>query len=597
GTSGRPKGAVLTHGALAWSAAASAARLGVSADDTWLVPLPLFHVGGLAVLVRSALYGTEVLLVEGFEPADVADHLVSGQATLASLVPTMLSRVLDVWDDEEQVLGRTVRACRQIRAVLLGGGPIAPTLLGRAARHGVPIALTYGLTEAASQVATAQPTTSPRLADGLPPLPYTEVAIRDEHGRSAPIGAVGEIVVKAPGNFSGYWHGAAEGGTGVQLDAAVGGTGARLDAAGWLHTGDGGYLDERGNLHVVGRRADLIVTGGENVYPAEVEAAIERHPGVTECCVVGLPDDEWGSRVVAAVVSGPGRGVSDRELELTAREVLAGYKVPRAFVRWGDRLPRNAAGKLRRSAVRDELEWRRASEAAAEAPPASVDFERAWLERLARCLEEHGDDELRERVLQGSEGLTDESSRREVIEWTRKAMERLTALTDPRTSHDVMSGCACQYPVSQLRDARRAYKEWGDVAAAVAVLQAQFEDFLTNQLGLSESLVRRVVDLGWGLAGRLEGKTVFATKIPKSGSLEEYLAEPDPEKRRALYCHCPRVRDAVAMGEDLPLTYCLCGAGFYRGIWEEILQRPVRVEVVRSVLSGDDVCTVAVHLD
>jgi O-succinylbenzoic acid--CoA ligase len=333
GTSGRPKGAVLTHGAHAWSAAASAVRLGVAPDDRWLVPLPLFHVGGLAALLRCAWYGTAVSLQPRFEAPVVARELQSGDVTLASLVPTMLTRVLDVWGDKP--------APEALRAVLLGGGPVPGELLERAASHRIPIALTYGLTEAASQVATAAPTRQPRLDEGLPPLPFTELRIVDDDGRSSPGGTVGEITVRGPSVTAGYWN-----------DRRA--TEKKL-SGGWLHTGDGGCLDKGGRLHVFGRRADLIVTGGENVYPAEIEAVFDRHPAVSESCVVGVPDPEWGSLVVAVVVQGGGSDVSERELEVFARDRLAGYKVPRQIV-WRVRpLPRTAAGKLRRAEVRELL--------------------------------------------------------------------------------------------------------------------------------------------------------------------------------------------------------------------------------------------------
>ncbi len=128
------------------------------------------------------------------------------------------------------------------------------------------------------------------------------------------------------------------------------------------------------------------------------------------------------------------------------------------------------------------------------------------------------------------------------------------------------------------------------------MLQEQFEAFLRDSLALEEAYVEEVVSRGWGLAGILEGRRILATKIPKSGYLAAYLVETDREKRMQLYCHCPRVRDVLKTGESLPATYCYCGAGFYKGIWEEILQEPVEVEVLGSVLARDEVCSIAIYL-
>jgi acyl-CoA synthetase (AMP-forming)/AMP-acid ligase II len=176
---------------------------------------------------------------------------------------------------------------------------------------------------------------------GLPPLPFNEISVRDESGDVVPTGTIGEISVRSPSVTTGYWNDP------VASRAAI--------EDGWLATGDGGYLDRDGCLHVVGRRSDLIVTGGENVYPAEVEAVLDQHPAVAESCVVGLPDADWGSRVVAVAVRSRGPDVSDADLEAHARSALAGYKVPREVIWRTAPLPRTAAGKLRRREVREAL--------------------------------------------------------------------------------------------------------------------------------------------------------------------------------------------------------------------------------------------------
>lgn len=225
-----------------------------------------------------------------------------------------------------------------------------------------------------------------------------------------------------------------------------------------------------------------------------------------------------------------------------------------------------------------------------------LDFERAWLRKLSAGLDAVAGRETRDRVLLGSESLSSESPREEVIAWTRDAMGRLDSLVEEADRRAILTGCACQSPKAALQGARGAYEETGDVALAHQVLQEQFESFLRETLELDEESVVTVVEKGWGSAGVRQGNTIIATKIPKSGYLLDYLAETDPAKKRELYCHCPRVRDALKFSTSLSPAYCYCGAGFYKGIWEEILQQPVEVELLESVLQGDEVCKFSVHL-
>ena len=225
-----------------------------------------------------------------------------------------------------------------------------------------------------------------------------------------------------------------------------------------------------------------------------------------------------------------------------------------------------------------------------------LDFERAWLRKLSAGLDAVAGRETRDRVLQGSESLSSESPREEVIEWTRDAMGRLDSLVEEADRRAILTGCACQHPKTALQEPRRAFEETGDVAVAHQVLQEQFESFLRETLEIDDEGVADIVDRGWGSAGVRKGGTIIATKIPKSGYLLDYLAETDPAKKRELYCHCPRVREALRFSTRLSPTYCYCGAGFYKGIWEEILQRPVEVRLLESVLRGDEVCKFSVHL-
>lgn len=332
GTTGRPKGAMLTFGNHLWNAIGSVLNLGLREDDRWLACLPLFHVGGLAILIRSVVYGIPVVLQDGFDAAAVNEAIDGRGVTIVSVVSTMLQRMLE--ERGELPYPPT------LRCVLVGGGPVPRPLLEECARRGIPTVQTYGLTEAASQVTTLAPADALRKlgSAGRPLFPVT-VRIADEAGRPLPPGEAGEILVRGPTVTAGYFGRPEET--------------ARALRDGWLHTGDIGYLDQEGYLYVLDRRDDLIVSGGENVYPAEVEAVLRQHPAVADAAVIGLPDERWGQTVAAAVVLRPGCAVDGDELVRFCRERLAGYKVPRCF-RIVPSLPRNAAGKLLRRALREE---------------------------------------------------------------------------------------------------------------------------------------------------------------------------------------------------------------------------------------------------
>jgi o-succinylbenzoate---CoA ligase len=287
GTTGAPRPVELSYGNVQANAFGSAAVLGLDPDERWLCPLPLAHVGGLMVLLRSAVYGTTAVL-------GGLDRL--GDVTLASLVPTQLARVLAAGAEPGP----------RLRAILLGGAGADRALLARAREAGWPVAPTYGLTQACSQVTVAQPGD---LDTAGRPLPGVHVTLAPD----------GEILVEGP-------------------TVAGGGT---------LRTGDLGRIDEHGRLAVIGRKADTIVTGGENVAPAEVEAVLREHPAVADAGVFARPHPEWGEAVTARVVLHSGRGAAPDELRAFAAERLARFKVPKT-VELADALPRTASGKLMR---------------------------------------------------------------------------------------------------------------------------------------------------------------------------------------------------------------------------------------------------------
>jgi O-succinylbenzoic acid--CoA ligase len=283
GTTAAPRPVELSFGNVQANALGSAVALGLDPDERWLCPLPLSHVGGLMVLLRSAIYGTRAVIGE-------AGRACADDITVVSLVPTQLRRLLDAG----------ARPGARLRVVLLGGAAATPDLLEEARAAGWPVRATYGLTQACSQVAV----------DGWP-LPGLGVSLADD----------GEILVEGP----------------------------TVAGGGVLHTGDLGRFAPDGRLEIVGRRSDTIVTGGENVAPAEVEAALLAHPAVADAAVFGRPDPEWGEAVTASVVLR--RPADPQELREWVAGRLARYKAPKS-VEVAEALPRNASGKLLRRELR-----------------------------------------------------------------------------------------------------------------------------------------------------------------------------------------------------------------------------------------------------
>jgi hypothetical protein len=224
------------------------------------------------------------------------------------------------------------------------------------------------------------------------------------------------------------------------------------------------------------------------------------------------------------------------------------------------------------------------------------DFERAWLAKFARRLSEVAGVEAAKQVMEGSESLSSECDPQEVIAWTKQTLEQLEFLVGREKAEKTLTGCACEYPKENLGDIRKTWEATGDIELVHSMLQERFETFLIDTLKLPAKLRQEIVSRGWGLAGIREGNKIIATKIPKSGNLLAYMEETDFTKKRRYYCHCPRVRTAVETTDAIPSVYCYCGAGFYKGIWEHILQKPVKVQVLESVLNGDEVCKIAIRL-
>ncbi len=333
GTTGQPKGTMLTVGNFWWSAIGSALNLGVHRSDSWLACLPLFHVGGLSIVVRSAFYGTTCVVLDTFDAELVNAAIDDGAVTIVSVVAVMLQRMLDLRGER--------RYPSSLRCVLVGGGPTPEILLRRCAALGVPVVQTYGLTEACSQVATLSLEDARLHAGSAGRVLYpNELRIHTPSPGDVVGDDAGEILVRGPIVMAGYAG---------QPEAS-----ARAIVDGWLHTGDIGRLDADGYLFVLDRRDDLIITGGENVYPAEVESVLLAHASVIEAGVIGVADAQWGQRVVAVVRTSGDSSEHDVDAALRAlcRTHLARYKVPNEFRFVTDALPRTASGKLRRAELR-----------------------------------------------------------------------------------------------------------------------------------------------------------------------------------------------------------------------------------------------------
>lgn len=333
GSSGSPKGAVLTLWNLKWNHASLAFRVGTSNEDRWLLCLPLFHIGGYSIIFRALLAGSLVVVHPRFDPSKASRSLRDDRITLASFVPTMLTDVL--------AASKGRRVAPSARLILVGGGRPSAELAAKVRERDLPVAFTYGMTETCSFVALSS-SVSPEGPRYLP-APPSEVVVTVPSRRglspSRP-GEVGEIAVRGPSVFAGYWRR-------PQL------TRSRF-LGGWFLTGDLGRLDPAsGELLVLGREDETIVTGGEKVFPEEVESALRAHPSVSEAVVLGVEDGRWGQMVVAVIEPRKGPHPTPAELKSFLERTLAGYKIPKKFL-FRASLPRTPTGKLRKADVRRE---------------------------------------------------------------------------------------------------------------------------------------------------------------------------------------------------------------------------------------------------
>jgi len=326
GTTGTPKGVCLTMQNHLAGALASALNLGIDPQDRWLANLPFHHVGGIAIIMRAAFYGTTIVIQNQFAAEAVIEAIPRDRITQLSLVGTMLARLLDAIGNRPFP--------HSVRSVLVGGGPVSRSLVSEARARGLPVLPTYGLTETASQVATLSPGAAmEKLHTTGRPLAMCEVEIRDEAGQPLAAGCDGTICVRGPMVSSGYW-------TAPDHIEPIG-------HDGWFVTSDVGTLDTEGFLVVRGRRDGVIITGGEKVFPEEVEAILEQVDGVARAAVFAVHDRAWGQRVVALVEVAPDAAFDPDALRAHLERRLAHYKIPKTIMRV-DRLPLTATGKIDR---------------------------------------------------------------------------------------------------------------------------------------------------------------------------------------------------------------------------------------------------------
>jgi len=342
GTTGRPKGAMLSNRALLELRALHATSdLGWNRwtpDDVSLVAMPISHIGGTGWGIMGLYNGATGVVAREFDPAAVLDFIERDRISKIFMVPAAMQIVL------RDPRAREVDYSR-VKYVLYGASPIPLDLLKEAMEvFGCGFVQMYGMTETSGTIVALPPEDhqvagGPRMRSAGKALPGVELAILDEEGRRLPANQVGEIAIRSPANMSGYWN----------LPEA---TAKTVDAEGWLRSGDAGYLDEDGYLFIHDRVKDMIISGGENVYPAEVENAVYGHPDVAEVAVIGVPDPKWGEAVKAVVVRKPGREPTPEEIIAWSRERIAGFKAPKS-VDFIDALPRNASGKILRRELRE----------------------------------------------------------------------------------------------------------------------------------------------------------------------------------------------------------------------------------------------------
>ncbi len=336
GTTGLPKGAMLTHGNIAWNNINSSLAFGGSRDDISLIVAPLFHIGGLNVItLQSFAMGSAIVLMRNFEPGAVLQAFTDYKITHMFGAPAMF-----LFMSQHDAFASADFS--HVKTLICGAAPPPESLLTLYAERGVDFCQGYGLTETApfASFLTPEWALSKLGSAGQPPM-YTELKIVDDSHSEVAQGERGEICIKGPNIMKGYWN---------RPEA----TAEAIDEKGWFHSGDVGYLDEDGFLYICDRLKDMVISGGENVYPAEVESVLFKHDAIAEVAVIGLPDEKWGEAVTAVAALHKDQELSLEGLRDFASEHLARYKLP-LQLHIVDALPRNPAGKVLKFKLKEEL--------------------------------------------------------------------------------------------------------------------------------------------------------------------------------------------------------------------------------------------------
>jgi long-chain acyl-CoA synthetase len=340
GTTGLPKGVMLTNRNLFFAFEQMAETFGINGDAVVQVVMPLFHIAGSGWALLALAPGAQIVVHRELDPAAVVKSLERDRITHGLFVPAVLQILLGVPELETTDLSA-------LQLIVYGASPISAEVLSRSiAAFGCGFCQAYGLTETSGGVVLLMPEDhdpgGPReglLRSAGRPMTGAEIRIVDGDGNDAAPGTVGEILIRSPQVMKGYWH---------QPDA----TADVIDGDGWFRSGDAGYVDDDGYLYIHDRVKDMVVTGGENVYPAEVENVLMAHPDVADAAVIGVPDERWGEAVKALVVRAPGATVAANDIIGFCRERLAHYKCPTS-VDWIDVLPRNPSGKILKKDLRE----------------------------------------------------------------------------------------------------------------------------------------------------------------------------------------------------------------------------------------------------
>ena len=349
GTTGRPKGVPLTHNSFSTYVLGNVTPVDLEIEETNLLTVPLYHVAGIQAVMAATYGGRTLAMMRQFEVKEWMKTVQEEKANRAMLVPTMLKRVINEPDFDKYDLS-------SLKVITYGAAPMPFEVIKKAIDvfPGVMFINAFGQTETASTITTLGPEdhvitgTDEEKAKKLKrlqssigrPMEDVEIKIVDEQGKEVPIGEVGEILAKGPRVMSGYWKDAEK-------------TAKTIDKDGWLHTGDMGYMDEEGYFYLAGRGDDLIIRGGENISPDEVENVLYAHPAIEEAAVIGVPSEEWGQEPRAIVVLKEGKTATAEEVVEFCRERLASFKRPRSVV-FIDELPRTSTGKILKRILREQ---------------------------------------------------------------------------------------------------------------------------------------------------------------------------------------------------------------------------------------------------